>query len=230
NGSRLLAYPSLSLPLQSSYAFLTPKFGVNATRYSLDPVTTGGDTQLSRVLPVFTTDAGVVLERPLTLGGSSFLQTLEPRAYYVYIPFEDQSRIPVFDSSQQDINFATIFSENQFSGWDRINDANTVTIGVSSRLIEPASGAERLRAGVAQRYYFDTQRVTLPGVPVRTSTSSDLLAILSGTVARGWTAELGWQYSTDFSQTQRFNVGTRYQPRPGRVLNLSYRETLNVLR
>ena len=229
NGSRALAYPSISLPLQTSYAYLTPKLGVNATRYSLDP-SPAGVTGETRVLPVFTTDSSVVFERPTSLGGMSFLQTLEPRLYYVYIPYEDQSRIPVFDSGQQDINFATIYSENQFAGWDRINDANQVTLGVTSRLIEPGSGGERVRAGVAQRFYFDTQRVTLPGLPVRTSTSSDLLAALSGTIAPHWTAEAGWQYSTNFSQTQKFNVGTRYQPQPGRVLNLSYRETLNVLR
>ncbi|HUF82371.1 MAG TPA: LPS-assembly protein LptD [Burkholderiales bacterium] len=229
NGSRALAYPSISLPLQTSFASLTPRLGVHATRYSLDP-NPAGVTRETRVLPVFTTDSSVVFERQTSLRGKSFLQTLEPRLYYVYIPYEDQSRIPVFDSGQQDINFATIYSENQFAGWDRINDANQVTLGLTSRLIEPGSGAERVRAGVAQRYYFDTQRVTLPGTPVRTSTSSDLLAALSGTVASHWTADAGWQYSTNSSQTQKFNVGMRYQPQPGRVLNLSYRETLNVLR
>jgi LPS-assembly protein len=96
--------------------------------------------------------------------------------------------------------------------------------------MNPETGSERLRVGIAQRYYFGTQAVTLPGVPVRTSTSSDLLAALQGVVAPYWTADLGWQYSTDFSQTQKFNVGTRYQPAPGKVLNMSYRETLNSIR
>jgi len=229
NGRRALAYPSLSLPLQTAYAHLTPKLGLNLTRYAIDP-NTAGFTDQNRTLPIFSAEAGVVFERPATLGGGPFLQTLEPRLYYVYIPFRDQSRIPAFDSGQQDINFATIYSENQFAGWDRINDANQVTLGVSSRFLSTESGAERLRVGVAQRYYFATQRVTLPGVPVRTSSSSDLLAALSGTVAPHWTAEAGWQYSTNFSQTQKFNVGSRYQPQPGKVLNLSYRETLNSIR
>lgn len=228
-GSRMLAYPSMSLPLQTAYAHVTPKLGLNVTHYSIDP-NAAAVTDRSRTLPIFTTDSGVAFERPTSFGGTAVLQTLEPRLYYVYIPFRDQSLIPVFDSGQQDINFATIYSENQFSGWDRINNANQVTLGVTSRLIGATTGAERLRAGVAQRYYFDTQRVFLPGVAVRTSSSSDLLAAASGTVVPGWTAEAGWQYSTNFSQTQRFNVGTRYQPQPGKVLNLSYRETLNVLR
>ncbi|OGA23167.1 MAG: hypothetical protein A3I02_02715 [Betaproteobacteria bacterium RIFCSPLOWO2_02_FULL_67_26] len=229
NGRRTLAYPSLSLPLQTAYAQITPKLGLNVTHYALDPSAAGLPDQ-TRTLPVFTTDGSVVFERPAAIGGTAFVQTLEPRLYYVYIPFRDQSRIPVFDSGQQDINFATIYSENQFSGWDRINDANQVTLGVTSRLIGADTGSERLRAGLAQRFYFATQRVTLPGAPVRTSSSSDLLAAFSGAVAPSWTLDAGWQYSTDFSQTQKFNVGTRYLPRPGRVLNLSYRETLNALR
>src|SRR4029079_7459241 len=169
-------------------------------------------------------------ERPFSLAGKPFLQTLEPRLYYVYIPYRNQNSIPIFDSGIQDINFASIYSENQFAGWDRINDANQVTLGVTSRLVNSESGAERLRAGLAQRFYFDNQRVSLPGVPLRTGTSSDFLAALSGTILPNWTADAGWQYSTDFSQTQQFHVGTRYQPQPGKVLNLSYRETVDLLR
>jgi LPS-assembly protein len=199
------------------------------TRYALDPNASGYINQ-TRTLPVFTTDSSMVLERPAVFGGTTFLQTLEPRLYYVYIPFKDQSRIPVFDSGQQDINFSTIYSENQFAGWDRISDANQVTLGFSSRLIAPESGSERLRAGVAQRFYFETQQVTLPGVAARTSSNSDLLTAISGAVAPNLTADVGWQYSTSSSLTQKFNVGTRYQPQPGKVLNLSYRETLNALR
>ena len=229
NGQRVLAYPSLSLPLSTPYSYVTPKLGLNVTRYALDPNASGYINQ-TRTLPVFTTDSSMVLERPAAFGGTTFLQTLEPRLYYVYIPFKDQSQIPVFDSGQQDINFSTIYSENQYAGWDRISDANQVTLGVSSRLIAPETGSERLRAGLAQRFYFATQHVTLPGTAARTSTSSDLLAAISGAVAPHWTAETGLQYSTNFSQTQKFNIGTRYQPQPGKVLNLSYRETLNSLR
>jgi LPS-assembly protein len=229
NGRRALAYPSLSLPLQTAFAHVTPKLGLNMTRYYID-TNTSGFTDQSRTLPIFTTDSGVVFERPTAIGGNPFLQTLEPRLYYVYVPFRDQNSIPVFDSGQQDINFSTIYAENQFSGSDRINDANQVTVGVTSRFINTTTGAERLRVGMAQRYYFATQRVTLPGVPVRTGNSSDLLAALSGTVAPHWTADAGWQYSTNFSQTQKFNAGARYQPQPGKLLNLSYRETLNSLR
>jgi LPS-assembly protein len=231
SGKRLLAYPSLSFPLQSSFAYLTPKVGVHASRYVVNPNTVGFE-DTTRVLPIFTADTGVVFERDTRFTGMPFIQTLEPKLFYVYIPFRDQSRIPNFESGQQDISFATIFSENQFSGNDRINDANQVTLGVTSRLIHPDSGIERLRVALAQRYYFSQQRVTLPGVAPRPdhTASSDLLAAVSGTILPRWTADLGWQYSTDRSQTQKANIATRYQPAPGKVLNLAYRSTVDLIR
>jgi LPS-assembly protein len=228
SGQRALAYPSLSLPFSTSYAYFTPKAGVTATRYLVEQNASGYASD-DRTMPIFSADSGMTFERPATLWGTSYFQTLEPRLYYLYIPFRDQSRIPVFDSAQQDVNFATIYAENQFSGWDRINDANQITVGVSSRLISADTGAQRLRVGVAQRYYFEPQRVTLPGVAPRSGDTSDLLAALVGSVAEHWTLNAGLQYATDTSQTQKFNIGTRYLPRPGQVLNLSYRETRDVL-
>ncbi|MGQ0525354.1 MAG: LPS-assembly protein LptD [Betaproteobacteria bacterium] len=231
NGRRLVAYPSFNLPLQTAYAYVTPKVGTHLSYYALDNRTTTLP-DATRVLPVFTTDAGLIFERNMSITGQRFIQTLEPRLYYVYIPYRDQSQIPLFDTAQRDINLATIFAENQFSGHDRINDANQVTAGVTSRFVSADTGIERLRVGLAQRYYFRSQRVFIPGVPLRSSesSSSDLLAALSGTVAPHWVAEAGWQYNTDLSQTQRFNVGTRYQPQPGKVLNLVYRSTAGSVR
>ena len=231
NGRRLVAYPSFNLPLQSAYAYVTPKVGTHLSYYALDNRTTTLP-DATRVLPVFTTDAGLIFERNMSITGQRFIQTLEPRLYYVYIPYRDQSQIPLFDTAQRDINLATIFAENQFSGHDRINDANQVTAGVTSRFVSADTGIERLRVGLAQRYYFHSQRVFIPGVPLRSSesSSSDLLAALSGTVAPHWVAEAGWQYNTDLSQTQRFNIGTRYQPQPGKVLNLVYRSTAGSVR
>jgi len=228
--NRTMVYPSLSLPLQNAYGYFTPKVGFNFTHYAIDPNATSFTDDQNRALPIVSADSGIVLERPTTIRGVSMRQTLEPRLYYVYIPFRNQNDIPVFDTGQQDINLASIYSENQFSSWDRINDANQLTVGLSSRFLSTATGAEHLRVSVAQRYYFATQRVTLPGTPARTSNSSDLLAALSGQVAPNWVAEAGLQYSTNFSQTQKLDVGARYQPAPGQVLNLSYRETVNTQR
>jgi len=232
NGQRVVAYPSYSLPLQNSFAYFTPKLGAHLTRYTIGSNNTANLPNATRSLPVFSAESGVVFERETSTGGQRAIQTLEPKAYYVYIPYKDQSALPNFDSGLQDINFATIFSENQFSGQDRINDANQLTMGITSRFISADSGIERIRGAIAQRYYFQSQRVTVPGVAPRASdsNSSDLLAALSGSIATNWTADAGWQYNTDLKETQKFNVSGRYQPQRGKVLNLAYRETINTVR
>lgn len=232
NGQRVIINPSYSLPLHSAYAHFTPKIGAHVTHYAIGSNNTAGLQDTTRSLPMFSAESGVVFERETSAGGHRLLQTLEPKAYYVYIPYRDQNGLPNFDSAQQDINFATIFTENQFSGQDRINDANQLTVGVTSRFIGADSGIEQIRGALAQRYYFQSQQVTVPGVAPRASdsNSSDLLAALSGNIATNWSANAGWQYNSDRKETQKFNVSGRYQPQRGKVLNLAYRETINTLR
>jgi LPS-assembly protein len=224
-GTRSTLYPSVAKPLLTSGSFLTPKFGVSVTHYELsnqpDPTVPSG---LDRVVPITSVDSGLVFERDVQWRGQGFTQTLEPRAYYVYIPFRDQNQIPLFDTAVADLNYSTIYSENQFAGGDRINDANQITLGVSTRMLVSASGQEAFRATIAQRFYFEDQRVTLnPTDTPRTFPRSDWLAAFSGRLSQSWTVDLGEQYSQEFNRTERVTVATRYQPAPLKTLNLSYR-------
>jgi LPS-assembly protein len=229
DAQRIYGYPSIALPLQTPYAYVKPKVGVHYTRYDIDrkdPTVRDAD----RSVPIFSTEAGLFFERDTTIGGREFLHTLEPKLFYVYIPFRDQRHLPNFESGPTDINFATIYGENTYSGHDRIGDANQVTLGVTSRLIDPQSGIEQLRVGFAQRFYFKGQQVTLPGFPARTETSSDMLAALSGHVAPNLIAEAGIQYNQETDQTQKLAVGARYQPDVGKVLNVGYRFTRGLFK
>lgn len=228
SGRRVVLYPSLSMPMQSPAFSFVPKVGVHATRYTLD-ARTNPLTDATRVVPIASVLGSATFERDAKVFGNAYTQTLEPKAYYVYVPFRDQRQLPNFDSGLQDINFASIFTENQFSGNDRINDANQLTLGASSRLINPASGFEVLRGALAQRYYFRPQEVTLPGVPVRNNQSarSDLLAAVGGSFTRSISADLGWQYNTDTRQTQRTSVSARYNPQQGKLFNVAYRQSVS---
>ena len=227
NGKRAVAYPSVSAPLQTSYAYVTPKIGIHLTRYDFDQTnTTVGDN--SRAVPILSADSGLLFERNTTLSGQNLRQTLEPKVYYVYIPTRQQNQFPNFDSGQRTVNFATLYAENQFSGNDRINDANQVTTGVTSRLLQE-NGVERLRVGLAERFYFKSQEVTLPGVAPRVNNKPDLLATLSGTIVPHWTAEAGWQYAAAESRTDQINTGVHYSPEPGKVVNVAYRYTNGAL-
>jgi LPS-assembly protein len=220
-GTRVLAYPTLRLPLTNSYGFLTPQIGWHSSYYALD--NSAADQRITRNLPIFSLDSGVTFDRPFSFAGQNYLQTLEPRAYYVYAPFRDQSAIPVFDTALQDFSYAQMFTENQFIGGDRINDANQLTLAVTSRFIEDASGLERLQVTLGQRYYFSGQQVTLPGVAPRSSNSTDLLAAVSGQITRDWRIDTAWQFDTQNGTTIRQNLGASYRPGPGRALNFGYR-------
>lgn len=223
NGARTMAYPQLSLPIVHPAFSITPKIGVHATQYSLEKTLTGQPRSLSRVMPTFTLDSTVVLERETTWLGSNHIQTLEPRLYYVYIPHRDQSRIPVFDTGLSDFNFAQIFTENRYSGYDRINDANQVTAAVTTRFLDAETGAERFKAMVGQRYYLDKQKVVLPGETVVKESFSNTLLAFNGLVLPKTYLDSTWEYDNHRSRTDRFSIGARYQPDNAKVLSASYR-------
>jgi LPS-assembly protein len=245
NGKRSTFYPSLSLPLITPGSFLTPKVGVHYTYYSLDEIPLVPATQTSnvfpvpraptpnvpafpdsatRTVPIFSLDSGLIYERETNALGQAVIQTLEPRFYYVNIPFREQNQIPLFDTAIADFNYAQIFSENQFSGGDRINDARQLTAAVTSRMLLPSSGQEVLRGTFGQRYYFKDQQVTLTqDIPPRTYNASNFLAALSGRVSQHWTLEGASEYDQRDYRTERLTLATRYRPEALKALNLSYR-------
>jgi LPS-assembly protein len=218
-GRRATLYPSISVPLQTSFLHITPKVGYSRTQYSFDDPTVLPQV---REVPIYSVDSGVTFERETNIFGHDSIQTLEPRLYYVYIPFRQQSQLPNFDSATADFNFAQIFTENQFTGGDRINDANQLTAAVSSRILNADSGAESVRFLLGQRFYFADQRVTLDTTP-RQASRSDILAALSGKISRTWSTDVGLQYDATQNHFQRSSVVLRNQPESGKVFNVSYR-------
>jgi LPS-assembly protein len=219
-GTRVLAYPVLRMPMTNSFGFFTPQIGWHSTYYWLDD--TQPDQRISRNLPILSLDSGIVLERPFDFLRRPYAQTLEPRVYYVYAPYRDQTDIPIFDTAPLDFSYAQMFTENQFIGGDRVNDANQLTVALTSRTVE-SDGLERLAVTLAQRYYFNDQLVTLPGVAPRDKATTDLLAVVSGQINRQFRVDAGLQLNTDSGDTVRQSVGMSYRPAPGKTLNLGYR-------
>ncbi len=216
---RQLYYPSVQIPMDAGYFTFTPKAGLHHRRYRFTNTERGDET---RTLPIMSLDSSVIMERDATMFGQPFVQTLEPRLYYVYIPFEDQSQIPLLDTAIADFNLGQIFTENQFSGVDRVNDANQLTVAVTSRLLGAESGEERLRGILGQRYYFKSQQVTLNN-QVREFNRSDLLAALNGRLTRDWSVDSALQYDVNNEQAQKLSVVFRYQPEAGKLANFGYR-------
>ena len=230
NGRRIVAYPSVSYELLTNSAFnLTPKVGVHGTNYLLRENNLGVASKYQRIVPIFSLDSGVVMERDRNMWGQSFVQTLEPRAYYVYIPYREQSQLPNFDSGQADFNFAQMFTENRFFGNDRIGDANQLTLALTSRLLDQDTGTERLRIAIGERFSFKAPQVHMDA-PTETTNKSDILFAASGKISRAWSVDSAFQYNPNQSRSEKLNLAARYQREGGKILNLGYRYTRNSLK
>ncbi|AYQ27791.1 MULTISPECIES: LPS-assembly protein LptD [unclassified Polaromonas] len=228
NSNRAFTRLQLARPWLSPSGFITPKVQLHATTYQFDSMLPNGATTASRVVPTFSLDAGLQFERNASFLGRSFTQTLEPRAFYVRTPYRDQSLLPNYDSGINDFNFATVFTENAFVGNDRISDANLLTLGVTSRLLDPGTGAEAMRVGVAQRLRFEDQRVTLPGALPVTDRISDLLVGASVNWVPQWSFDGTVQYNPKTKQSERTSLGVRYNPGNYRVISAAFRRQRNI--
>jgi LPS-assembly protein len=223
NGQRAYALARLSRTWQTPGWFVTPKLQLHATRYNFDSALADGSTTATRTVPTFSLDSGLVFERDTSFFGRPFLQTLEPRAFYVYTPFRDQNLLPNYDSAANDFNFATIYTENAFGGNDRISDSNLLTLGASTRLLDPNTGAEAARFGVAQRFRFKDQLVTLPGGAPVSERLSDILFGASINWTAKWNLESTLQYTPKEARSIRSSIGGRYSPSPYHVISAAYR-------
>jgi len=234
-GMRVHALASLARPWISPGWTLVPRLTLNAAAYSVDQPLPDGRRSAARVIPTLSVDSAWVFERDTTFLGRALRQTLEPRLLYVNTPYRNQDNIPGFDApldptdanglrrlGSKDFNFESIYSENAFSGIDRVSDAHQLTAGLTTRLINPATGAEAVRLGIVQRYLFRDQRITPEGRPF-TQRFSDVLLLGSSTLIPRWTLDASVQYNPDTRRTIRSIIGMRYSPGPFRTVNASYR-------
>jgi LPS-assembly protein len=250
-GDRWVAEGSVAWRHQQGGVSITPKLTLHATQYNhrqdgsrddtaikyknaplgiysnnvTDLTESGavGTESYTRVLPTFSTEISTAFDRMVNVGGSIFQQTIEPKFAYVYTPYKDQSKMPVFDTGVPTVSFTQIFSGNAFNGDDRVADLNQATIGVTSRLISDQDGEEIFRAAIAQQFYFDDQRVTLPGEAVRTDRRSNLLAQLGIRPNQNWTIDSQAQYTPSTEKWQDVSIVSRYNPKPASMLSFSYR-------
>ncbi len=223
NARRMHGVAQVSRPWVMPGWFVIPSAKLQWTNYQFDAALPGGALSASRVLPTLSVDSGLVLERQANYFGRDFNQTLEPRAFYTHTPYRDQSTLPNYDSGLNAFNFASIFRDNPFAGNDRIADNNLLTLGVTSRLLDPATGAEAARLGFAQRLRFRDQNVTLPGGAPVSERLSDMLLYGSLAWTPKWTVESTLQYNPKTRQSERSTVSARYSPGNYRVVNAAYR-------
>jgi LPS-assembly protein len=223
-GQRINLEPAVSLPLGTAAFFATPRLAYNHTRYNLsNDAMNQFDDSASRSVPIASFDTGLFFERELDIGNGSYIQTLEPRAFYLYIPEREQSDIPDFDTSLSTFNMIRLFSYDRFIGGDRIGDANQLSLAVTSRFINQTTGDEALRLTVGQIRYFDDREVTLPNRQVETDNDSDMILEAVAFINNEWSASGELQWDAGDSQTSMSSVGMRYRGEAGGIFNISHR-------
>jgi LPS-assembly protein len=223
-GQRIDIEPSASLPWSSAAAFITPRLALRHTRYNLNNnVTTAINKTPTRTAPVVSLDSGLFFERDMMIGGNGYIHTLEPRAFYLYIPKRDQTDIPIFDSSLRTFNMGQLFSYDRFSGSDRLGDANQLSVALTSRIINQKTGRETFRASIGQIQYFRDRDVTLNNTAKDTRSSSDLVAEIAASIAKEWTVRGEMQWDPDNSRTDLSAVRLQYRSDKGRIFNISHR-------
>ena len=238
NGTRMNLAPSVSLPLNWSYGFLTPSLKYMYTQYDLDLdgtgktqlVNAGGkfDSTVSRSVPIASVDSGLYFDRNTNWFGTNYRQTLEPRAFYLYVPEKNQNDIPIFDTSESTFSYSSLWRDNRFTGTDRVGDENKLSLGLTSRLIED-NGFERQRISVGQAYYFKDRKVQLPGISAdradATSNVSPYALEYAYRFNRDWRATADYNWDPDSHSPRSGSAFMHYQPEdnPNKVVNVGYR-------
>lgn len=233
-GSRLVFNPWVSYPIVHPGWFFTPKLQWHFASYDLTSISSdapaGQPKTFNTNVPTFSLDSGMTFERTVRLFGQSYIQTLEPRLYYVYTPYRNQLFAPLFDTAEADFGLAEIFTANSFVGNDRVSDASRLTAALTTRFVDPASGAERARFVLAQQYDFRTPQVTLLDDESTADVArTGLIVGSSFSIGRGLTTEQAIQYSQANNYLTHATAGFGWTPEEGRVLNVAYRYTRSTV-
>nr|WP_219631652.1 LPS-assembly protein LptD [Stenotrophomonas maltophilia] len=250
-GARLDLKPYVSLPFSGAAWYVTPTLAYRYTAYDLDrqladsirrnvlvsqgvdpatatPEQLRGNTSPSRSLPIGSIDAGLFFDRETTIGGRSFLHTLEPRLFYLRTPYRNQDELPIFDTRDFTFSWGQLFRDSRYTGADRQNDANQLTMALGTRFIDQTTGRERFSAAIGQIQYFDESRVTaVPGGPPVEKGKSAWIADANYMVNDRWTLSATYQWDPKYKREDLASFRARYlMPNDG-VVNLTYRHRIN---
>ena len=229
-GQRLIAQPYVRWEQDQSAWYSAAQTDLSYTYYNLTDTAEGQPSQPQRTLPVTSLEGGLHFERMTDAGK---LQTLEPKLFYLYVPYHAQDELPLFDSGQPDFDLPELFARNRYTGQDRIGDANQLTSAVSTRVIEPDGGLVRLTASLGEIYRFTAPRVDLPGFSTPSAGSSDYIGQVEYQLTQRWAAAALLEWSSTFDRIQRTELDLRYREPEnglyGRRLDIAYRYVDGIL-
>jgi LPS-assembly protein len=226
-GQRYDAGPGIRYRYHTPYSYISPHVQLRYSKYDLKN-NIDNPEHIDRTIPISSLDTGLYFERDLQWMDHDFTQTLEPRLFYVYIPYHNQDAIPAFDAGLSTFSFDQLFVENRFSGRDRIGDANQVSYSAITRWLRSDSGVENAQLSMGQIIYFADRRVTLttPDNAEADFNSTDRFSdfVTEGVyhIADHWNlvGDLFWNpHNSTFS---RYSARLEWQQKVDRLVNFRY--------
>jgi len=165
NTFRFYEAPKIELNLTKSWGYIKPSLELPIRYYKLNnkptDITKFKNSNVTSVLPIFNIDAGAYFDKDYTNENGTYTSTLHPRLFYTYIPYQDQTNIPLFDTSLQNEQYMQMFQVNRFTGYDRINNANQLTYAIEASTTNQDNGTTLASAKIGQMVYFEDRKVTL---------------------------------------------------------------------
>jgi len=222
-GSRFMISPGIHYLMTGTAWHFHPSFQVNHTQYDAKNSSGNSISTVDRTLPITSIDTGLYFERTTE---NNYLQTLEPRIYYLNVPYEDQSSLPIFDTSLNAYGISQLFRNNRFNGNDLIGDANQVSLSIGTKLYNPETGSELFDASIGQIYYLSDRKITLPGGNIETSSTSDVITEISSTF-NDWNVNASAQWDTNTKQIEKENLAIQLRPGKNNIFNIAYRMRRN---
>lgn len=221
-GQRVYSEFGATYPMQAMYGFLKPTVKYRQINYSLQDSVFEDDSPSAGSF-VGSLDAGLTFERTTSFWGEKGTQTLEPRAFYLYSEYTDQIAQPDFDSAELTFSYSQLYRDTRFSGHDRLDDANQVAFGVTTRFFAESDGRERLNASIGQIYYFRDREVRLRTIdqPLVEDTSP-IAAELNWLPTKQWKLRSSLLYDTRDSSFDAASAQLTYSGEDGRIFNLGY--------
>lgn len=227
-GNRLHFRPSLSRPIDWQSGYITPQLSIdNTDYYTKQAVASAGISRpsfnASRNLPIFDIDSGMIFDRHYRFDNHDYLQTLEPRLFYLYIPCLNQDKYPIFDSNILPFSYNQLFTLNSFSGFDRLNNANQLTMALTSHIYNTKTNLQTFSFGVGVIDYFTTPRVCISnGCEPDYEHLSPIVAKATYQATRFWSASASTAWSTKNHHSNNDSISLSYIRGPQRSATIGY--------
>ncbi|MFN6264290.1 MAG: LPS assembly protein LptD [Chromatiaceae bacterium] len=229
---RLHLEPTLRLPYVTPAYELQFETGLMSTFYqqkrrtdltTLPPELALVAEDTERHLPKVQLNGKLNFERDARWFGQSSLQTLEPQVQYLYIPYRDQSQIWQYDTARLQDDYYGLFRQNRFSGLDRINDANQLTLGATTRIYDEFD-TERFRFSLGQILFLATpDGKNLDNNQPIAATESIFAAESVLHFQQRWFLNNGVQYDSKTKRVIKSNVSLDYRADDKNLLQLNHR-------